>query len=235
VNWTLRYALALSNIGKQKDAFEVIAKVRRSRRADQFVLRTELVEAAVAESASDYERECKIAEFAEKAARSKGLTYQVGHAELSEGWALDNLSKFNQAQGKVSDARDLLHGIGDEGGEAQALKLLGDVYADQNRLDLAKSLYTKAASDFHKIGWQSGEAVALNNCGYVLRDLGDLQGARDSFEQSLLIARSLGDLRRQGLALNGAAIVLKRMGNFVGAAEAYSASIEIAAQLYGRA
>ena len=229
--WTLRYSLALSKIGKQKEAFEVIEKLKASQRAPEFALRIGLAEASVAESANDYPRERRVAELVETSAKSKGLLYQAGRAELSEGWALENLGEFKEAESKVSAAKSLLSRIGDKGGEGQAWKLLGDVYADQNRLELAKSAYQQAMLVFTGIGWQSGHAIALNNCGYVLRSLGDLQGARAYFEQSLSISRALGNLKIQALALTGTAVVLKRMGNFGGAEQAYSAAIEIEQRL----
>jgi DNA-binding winged helix-turn-helix (wHTH) protein/Flp pilus assembly protein TadD len=229
--WAFRYSLALAKVGKQKEAYAVIAQLRSTEKNGVLEVRMDAVEAAVAESDNDYQREYAVAQRVEKTARSKGLPYQIGHAQLSQVWALDNLSKLAEAESKALDAKSRLAGIQDEGGVGQAWKLLGDVYIDQGRLEMARSAYQEAETAFRQIGCLSGEAVALNNHAYVLRDLGDLQGARDLFGQSLKISRSINDLERQALALNGVAIVLKRIGNLGGAAMAYSDAIEIAKRL----
>jgi serine/threonine protein kinase len=229
--WALRYSLALSKAGKRKEAFEVLEKVKSLKKVNELSLRTGLVEATLAESGDDYTREQRVAELVEDKAKAVGLLYQAGHAELQEGWALDNQGRFSDAESKIVTAKNLLIRITDRGGEGQAWKLLGDIYADQSRLQSAKSAYQRATVIFAAIGWTSGRAIALNNAGYVLRDLGDLQGAREAFEQSLIISRNIGNLKAQALALNGAAIVLKRMGNLSGAEQAYLADIEIAQRL----
>jgi len=229
--WALRYAIALAKNGMQKDAYDVIARLRRADGEDKPPPQTDLAEAQVAEHDNDYKRECYLAQRAEKTARSNGCLYQVGHAELSQAWALDSLSRPATAEPKALDAKSVLNGIGDQGGVGHAWKLLGDVYGDEGRLEMANSAYQNAETIFHKIGRLSGEAVALNNRAYVLRDLGDLAGASDLFERSLKISRSLHDLDRQAMALIGVAIVLKRQGNFKGAEVAYTAATEIAIQL----
>jgi len=229
--WAFRYGLALTKVGKQKEAYEVISQLRSTERNTALEVRMDAVEATVAESDNNYLREYAVAQRAEKTARSKGLPYHIGHSQLSQAWALDNLSRLAEAESKALDAKSVLSGIQDEGGVGQAWKLLADVYIDQGRLEMAGAAYQEAETAFRKIGRLSGEAVALNNHAYVLRDTGDLAGARDLFAQSLKISRLTGDLERQALALNGVAIVLKRMGNLGGAATAYSDAIEIATRL----
>ena len=229
LDYGVRYSLALSKEGKEGEALAVMKDLKAAGSPDHPVL--DLGEALVADDSNDYRGEYTAAAQAERKARAKQLPYMVGRAELSEAWALDNLSDLKQAELKARDAQLVLAGLKDIGGEGRAWKDLGDVYIDEQRPEEATAAYKHAISAFRQTSWKSGEAVALNNLGYVLRDCGDYAGARELFKQSLRISKSLGDLRRQAMALNGIAVVLKRSGNLSGAEEANRAALEIHRQL----
>ena len=157
--YAICYALAISKEGRLKDALSVIENAKRRQITDNPKL--DLAEANVAEQAGDYQHEYTAAERAEKRAKAVGLPYLVGHSELSEAWALDNLAKLPEAEQKARQAQTLLAGLNDVGGEGIAWKDLGDVYIDQQAPDKAKAAYGHASANFHRIGCRSGEAIAL--------------------------------------------------------------------------
>ena len=209
--------------GQPNDAERTLKQIRGNDWATAD-LRTDLSEAELAESQGDFGRELTAAEQAIKNGNSLGAHLLVARAQLRAAWALDYLGKRPAALDLATESRKTFHKLGDQGGEAIAIKNVADVIDDGGDHVKALPIYQEALARFRGIGSETGVLVTMNNMGYVLKDMGDLKGAEAEFSESARIAREIGDEPREAQALNSLAGVYWRRGQLDKAETTYDAA-----------
>ncbi|ALL79630.1 hypothetical protein AD006_31060 (plasmid) [Pseudonocardia sp. EC080610-09] len=105
------------------------------------------------------------------------------------------------------------------GGEAAALRGLGELALLQHRIDDARQNMCEARDLFHTAGDPHGEALAISGLGAVHAESGDLEGAHPLLEQALDALRVSGDHRSE-------AWTLLRLGTLEAQRHRYTAAAE---------
>jgi len=227
LEYRLRLAKAQTAVGRADDTFATLAEARKLPSQAGADPRIDLVAAETAESLGDFKGEQTAADQAIRKGEVAGTRLLVARAQLSAGWAVHNLGQPKQAIDLDENARHAFSSMGDQEGEAHALKNIADVLDDQGDHAKAQRIYEQALAIFRRIGYERGVAVALNNLGYAIEEQGKLAEAKRAFEESLKISRQLLDAANQANALNGVAAVLWRQGELTDAEKMYGEALRI--------
>jgi len=102
-----------------------------------------------------------------------------------------SLSEWPQARARYEEALPIYHAIGSRLGEANCIKSLGDLCANEGDVAQALSLLNDAIARFHALGLSAGEVGAINSIG----NLYDKQRAHNraiaEYTRALALALSL--------------------------------------------
>jgi len=121
--------------------------------------------------------------------------------------------------------------IGDQRGIVRQLGNLGNLEAEDGRLEAARKLYQEGLDVSREISDRSQAARMLNNLGTVLWQKGDLEGARRAFEEAAQAYESLGESRYAAYALSNLGEVLHRQKQLEPARQRFEAALEISRRL----
>jgi tetratricopeptide (TPR) repeat protein len=221
----LHLANALTSAHRGSAALATLKELRQKVSHFDDDPRVDLAEAVAAESLGDSKGELAAAERAIAKAGPLGARLLVAQAQLRACWALDNLSRWDEALTFARSARQIFAEFGDRASEAHAVKNIGDVFDDRGEHAEAKRIYEEAVAVYRDIGHQDGLAATLNNLGEALRSLGDLDSAKRSYEESAKLAAVTGDWKLEAIVLNGIGSILWRRGNLAGAQEVYEKAV----------
>ncbi len=230
----IEYGLQLAKdeieAGRAKEAKATIARLRKIPGIANDP-RIELTEAAADEALGDFKREYTAAVQAAASANAVGARLLMANALLRQCWALNSTGDRRQALAVARQAKDIFADAVDSGGEARAVKNIGDVLDDGGQHAEGLHSYDVALGMFRKIDNETGIAVTLNNMAHAMRNEGNLAGARKNFDEALGISRRVGDDARTALALNGLAILMwRQQGNLPGAQKMYEQALKIHVQ-----
>jgi DNA-binding SARP family transcriptional activator len=155
---------------------------------------------------------------AAQAAQRLGDRPSHANALLNLGDVQYLASDYPGARSALEQALDIFREIGDQAGEANALRILGQV-RQQSAMDSAGagSALERALGIFREIGDQAGEASALRTLGAVRRQAGDYPGATGLLEQALGMFRGLGDRLGEASALLNLGSTRQTTGDYPGA------------------
>ena len=139
-----------------------------------------------------------------------------------------------RGQGDYARAEELLmrcvelrRPLGDDPELSRALKNLGNVYIDTDRLDLAVRYYEESMEVARRLGDVRGVADTFNNLGVVARLQGDWLAATSRYEESLAIFRDLHDDIGVARVLMNLGEARLEAGDFVAAARHCKESLAI--------
>jgi tetratricopeptide (TPR) repeat protein len=158
--------------------------------------RLDLAESDAAWVASDWTRYLEAARRATARAEELELDGVEAKSRCYEGWGLRYRGELDGALAAGEACRALWAGLGNHGGEADALNFLATVHLDRGEVELATARYREAASSYERLGDLGGVAVAYSNLGNALYDRGDLDRAGDLYRDALALYRRVG--RREG-------------------------------------
>jgi tetratricopeptide (TPR) repeat protein len=102
--------------------------------------------------------------------------------------------RFAEAIDLVSEARGLYAGRDYVLGEANCIKILGDIALRQSDHASAQARYEEALPLFRRIGDVSGEANCIGNLGEIAQRRSDDVSAQARFEKALMLFRRIGNL-----------------------------------------
>jgi predicted ATPase/transcriptional regulator with XRE-family HTH domain len=114
-----------------------------------------------------------------------GELLELGHIAL-------RLNDYEAAQGKLEEARDLMHTVGDKWSIAATTRSLGDVAWHRGAYAQAQSLYQESLALYRELGDPQLIVVALRSLGRSRQDQADYAGALAAFKESLLMASRSG-------------------------------------------
>jgi tetratricopeptide (TPR) repeat protein len=135
------------------------------------------------------------------------------------------------ARRAFGEALSIYREIGDQRGIVRQLGNLGNVEADEGRLDAARKLFQQALGVSREIGDRSQTARMLNNVGTLLWQEEDLEGARRAFDEAAGVYASLGESRSAATALSNLGEVLHRQGQLDGARQRFEDALRICRRL----
>lgn len=177
------------------------------------------------------ERSCVLA-IAEHAADAGRSGYVVRLARTVHRYQADiHLTDLLTLNGHALHAAER---VGDQIGQAHALRQLGAGYLRVGQHVAAIEHGRRALALFRQVGDLVGEALTLTNLGVINHQRGDHKNALDGFRQAIALSRQAGDRRGEAFALNSLGLVEARLGDHAGSVEIHRQALVIYQDLGSR-
>lgn len=145
-------------------------------------------------------------------------TWRLALALLRFYWIRAYHDDFQQT---YEVALDATRRSGARDAEANILRLLGNVYETQGRLDFAESCYEGCLAIARELEDKAGEADALY---WLALQKGDLDEARDCCERKVAVCRELGARHSEAMALINLGITCRQQGHLQDAKDCFEQS-----------
>lgn len=152
--------------------------------------------------------------------KESGLTDKEAALHLLKGCILFKQDRHNEARGNLLKAQHQFFSIGNQLGEAQSLKVLGNVLCVESRYDEARETLIKAQQKFFNIGSTLGAAQCSRSLGDVLCDQNDYVLATEKFMEAQKEFLQSGDQLGAAQCLQQLSTVLYVQGQYEKAKEA---------------
>jgi eukaryotic-like serine/threonine-protein kinase len=234
----LDYGLALVadevNAGEAKEAVNTAAALQNVPASLRNDPRIDLANGRVAESQGDFKTVEAYTERAAEKARASGARLLLARALLDRAWAAENLGKWDEVDGLVSEAKQIYEAAHDPKGTADAITV--DAIALEMKGDYldAKRGYEESLELYRKQGEELDIASESDNIADTLLGLGDPNGARAKYEAALAIYERIGHADGIPLAKNGLGDVFLTIGDHEKAKRMYEESLAACEQIGDR-
>jgi len=229
LEYGLRLVNAQVNAGEAKNAMSTIEKLRTQPNA-QADARVDLAEADTDNALSEFDRERIAAQSAQSKGRATSDQQLVASGRLSEGDALWNLGRMQEAKVAFKDALRMFADSQNLVGVNDAHMRLIDMACEQGDELEATKLYEELRASYESQGNQSGVAAVLDRHAGVLTEQGEVQSAGRMFEEALRIRRQIGDKAGVASTLSSFGDLLEQLGNLAGANAKYQESLTLSMQ-----
>ena len=192
LEYGLKLGLAATSGGQPDVAEEALKKLKGLPPPDSEDLRIQMLEAEVAMSVSDYDRQQQAAARAAARGEMLGARLVVANARRLEGWAFRSLRQLPEAEERASEAREIYQEVGDRGGLFRALRLQASIRLSRGDLEGARELFGEALETSRSVGNLRAEGQILSNLAITYAIAGDLDEAERLFAESLEVSRASG-------------------------------------------
>jgi tetratricopeptide (TPR) repeat protein len=125
----------------------------------------------------------------------------------------------------LNDLADKCRAAGDVQGEANCIKLLGDVALGRSDHDVARKAYEDALSLFHKAGDVVGEANCTRRVGEISVYRSDHAAARKAFEDALLLYRRVDYVLGEANCIKGLGNIALYRSEYAAARKAFEDAV----------
>src|SRR5579871_2097457 len=234
IEYGLRLVAVETNGGRQKDALQTIANLRKLPPPANSDPRIDLAEAEAAEISADFQRERSLAARALEESRNRGERQLSAKALYAAAWAALNLGDMAGAAQSAEEARSIYVAAGDRNGEANMLRTLGTVRLMQGDLSGAMAFYQNALRLARQVGNGYSEAAALNQMASTLERQAKRAAALENYQKALAIVREIGNKPAEATTVNNIANILWARGDLNGARQMYDQAVTVAQQLGDR-
>jgi len=216
-DYALRLIRAQMDGGHGSDAEVTLASLRKLQLSDADLARTDLAEAQIAMSQSDFKRCQAAADRAATRGRTIGANLLVAEALRLEGDASERMGESERTVQLLKQARDLFTSAGYRQGAARTLLMEGDLLYDQGDFAGAKQQFEKALPVFQEIGDQTRIRSTYERIGNVFYSQGKLRESEDYYNQALRIDRDFNDPNGLASDYGNLANALDGLGDLKGA------------------
>jgi tetratricopeptide (TPR) repeat protein/TolB-like protein len=220
----LRHAWAQASSGKPREALETVDNLRKRSPSFSGDPRLDLLEAEIAELASDFPREKAAAARSAEKATALRARLLLAPSNLKLAIALSRLGEKEASQKAFLEARRDFAEAKDRRGFAEVLTESAFVLGQDGRLLEAKQLTEEALATYRDIGDRFGEGRALRGLGILTYNHGDIGQARKYFERAVTVSVEIGDRARESASRNNLAIALREQGELEAALEQLAAA-----------
>jgi tetratricopeptide (TPR) repeat protein/TolB-like protein len=224
--YTVLLARSLTRAGKAQEALQVLGNAGTGSDPE--------LQLAVADAASalgDQERSSTAAQAAATSARVRGQVLLLARALRTNGLALENLARYDQAIAAAEEAQTIYERAGDRFGVASTLEVQGNILSDRGDLPGALEKYQQDLSIVRGVGNKRGEASALNNMALVLSLQGDPAHSRIMWEQAERAFRELADKSNVAVVLGNIGGALQEQGELGAAKLNYEHALALAREI----
>lgn len=129
--------------------------------------------------------------------------YAIGlHGRILAGQA-----RYDDALDSYLKALEVMKLTGDEAGQAQTYRAMGDAHYRSGRFPVAYEAYTTALKMQQKIGDRWAEGITRTSLGTVHNVQGRMQQGYESLQAALALRRKIGDRQGEAICLNEVAAV----------------------------
>jgi tetratricopeptide (TPR) repeat protein len=193
----LLYGLALIEAqqaaGNVVDAGETIAELRRLPGAAGKDPRIDFAEAEIARRKADFGKMETLARDGVERARETGNRVLAARGELMRSRALRELGRHDEALQAAESAAAVFREIGDSGGEAEAVAMLGLIDFYRGRYGEAEATLEKAVEALLSAGFVGRAARIANAAGGIPFSQGRLADAEEMLRRASALAKEAGD------------------------------------------
>ncbi|MBN1484435.1 MAG: tetratricopeptide repeat protein [Chloroflexia bacterium] len=147
------------------------------------------------------------------------------------GWLHHRLGENEAALQLALEALDLIEDVGTSMVRVHNLNLLGGIYIQSGRYDLAEARLGEALELLRELKHWRGIGIVLGNLGEVARARGKYQQAEVHYREALSIARRIGDRQGETFALNNVGASLLGSGQLDAAEDFLRQSIGLQERL----
>lgn len=190
LDYGLKLASAQIAASDTRNALATLNLLRHLPRPASIDPRISITEHALWTSTGDYKRvESSLVEAADSA-KQQGASLLLAQARARLCWVRIRVAKPEQAMRDCQEARQIYASVGDRSGEANVLRLLGDLAAGSD-FQAAVNYYQRALAIEQEIGHLTGQAAVINQLAILYSRQGDHVAAKNSYEQALAIFRQL--------------------------------------------
>jgi serine/threonine protein kinase/Flp pilus assembly protein TadD len=166
--------------------------------------------------------------------QSRNEHIHTSRSYMSIGTAYLDLGRAKAAIVYFEKAFNIVHDVGDLGGESEALGHLGKAYQDLGNAKRAIGYYEKHLSLAREIGDRFGEGKALMDLGSVYTDIGEVKAAVEYIEQGLVVMREIGNHHAEADALGIMGNICVNVNDLKKAFMFYEKQLEITRQIRDR-
>jgi len=234
IEYALRLAAVQTTAGRQKDAIETIAAMRKLPPPANSDPRIDLAEASAVDISGDFKREGELAARAYEEARNRGALLLAAKAQFAQAWAALNMGDMVTAAKLAEQSRAVYVAAGDRNGESSLLRTLGTVHLMQGELSVAMKYYEDSLRLATQVGNRYSEGAALNQIATVFERQGNHGEALSRYQKTLAIMREVGNRFAEALALNNIANILWARGDLGAARSMYDQAVALARQMNDR-
>jgi len=217
VDYGLHLIHAQLDGGQANEAQNTLAELRKLPLSDAEIARTDLAEALISVSLSDYKRCQAAADRAATRGRSVGATLLVAEALRVEADATERMGMSEKTIQLLSDSRQMFTSAGFRQGAARTLLMAGDQLLDQGDFASARRQYETALPVFREIGDQKRIRGTLERIGNVYYGQGKLREAESYYNQALVVDRDFNDPNGLASDYGNLANCLDGLGDLKGA------------------
>jgi len=217
VDYGLHLIHAQLDGGQAAEAQNTLAELRKLQLSDAEIARTDLAEALISVSLSDYKRCQAAADRAATRGRSIGATLLVAEALRVEADATERMGMSEKTIQLLSDSRQMFTSAGFRQGAARTLLMAGDQQLDQGDFAGASKQYETALPVFREIGDQKRIRGTLERIGNVYYGQGKLREAESYYNQALVVDRDFNDPNGLASDYGNLANCLDGLGDLKGA------------------
>ena len=195
VDYGLRLAEAQTWGGAPESALTTLAALRKLRPPLGQDPRIDLAEAIArgANGTGDFKGSVQAAATAARKAEALGDRLLAANAKYWEGRSISGLNDSQLSSAKLMEAQRLYAELGDKGGEARALSILGYNYYQQGNSDLAMQDLQSALKIARQISQGENTADTLFILAQIYQGQGALEHARQTLEGAMVAYRQVGD------------------------------------------
>jgi predicted ATPase len=156
----------------------------------------------------------KIAQEAEKIARTRGSTQELATALVAQGWAYTCLGDMQQALAYSKNALALSTQADAKRETAYCHALTGAIARHLRQFSQAQKATETAITLFREIGDRPWRVLMLHNLGQIAWMQHDVEQAKNYFAQGMEMARNMGDAFGAILNLHGLSKVAQKQRAF---------------------
>ena len=152
-------------------------------------------------------------------------------ARLQRAGTRYKLGEWDQAAAELEAVAALARGSGDQKLLAEALAVLGGLFATRGDYQRAEEILAQVLPLQERLGDFAGQGVSWNALGFIARQRSDLPAAERAFSKSLEIFRRLGHGQHEVGRLINLAFVSAARGELEAAAKSFAEAVGTAREL----
>jgi tetratricopeptide (TPR) repeat protein len=231
VEYGLRLAEVQTSAGRSREALATLDALRLLPPPVSPDPRIDLAESNAAGMLADRGRQLSAAARAVQKGDAQGSPLLAAEARLSQGRALREVGRPEEAIAAHREAQRVFARAGDQRGVAAALYGVGVTQFDRARLDEAVGLFRESLAMEGAIGHRRGVARSLSAIGSVQSVRGEHDAAMVTYHRALAIHQETGDLSSRARTLHSLAYTQFNLGDIGEAVRNYEQSLALAREL----
>ncbi len=142
----------------------------------------------------------------------------------------ERLGRHDQALAQAQTALTMFQKLGDEPGQAGALRIIGNAYLALANYPDALAAYLRVLDSARATDDTASEAAILSNIGYIYHLLGEYQQELETFRKVIVMHRATGARDGEAIAYNNIAMTFQSLGDTEQALAAAQRSLALAEQ-----